>query len=111
MRGSKPTIPIMMAVIMLTVTIADLPRLNSSARAQGVSALPWIPQALQAWGPNSVAVDFGARGLWSYNGSWVQLSRLDPLHMESWGDGYLAIDFGPYGLWTYDGQSWLKISL
>jgi hypothetical protein len=58
-----------------------------------------------------VAVDFGARGLWSYDGAWVQLSRLDPQHMAGWGDGNLAIDFGVHGLWTYNGRSWMKISL
>ncbi len=111
MTGIKLTISIIIVVVLLTVMITDVTRYGSFARAQGVSALPWTPQAMQAWGQNNVAVDFGARGLWSYDGNWIQLSRLDPRHMESWGGGQLAIDFGPHGLWTYDGRSWLKISL
>ena len=111
MHGCKQTTIAIIVATALVAMMAGLPPMNTMVRADGISALPWRPQGIQAWGRDNVAVDYGARGLWSYNGGWVQLSRLDPQHMESWGEGYLAVDFGIHGLWTYDGRSWSKISL
>ena len=68
-------------------------------------------QSLQAWGNNKLAVDFGPKGLWNFDGSWVQLSYWNPRHMEAWGVNQLAVDFGANGLWTFDGKTWQRISL
>ena len=75
-----------------------------------LDVLPAKTEDIQEWGIESIAVDFGQRGLWNYNGSWIQLSRLNPRRMASWGKGKLAVDFGRFGLWVYDGRSWEKIA-
>ncbi len=111
MKFDRRTIFTFGILALLMAMTVSLPLFGPIVRAEGLSALPWKSQGLQSWGRKNVAVDFGARGLWSYDGAWIQLSRLDPQHMTGWGDGNLAIDFGVYGLWTYDGQSWLRISL
>lgn len=105
----KNTIPLLMAML-LSLTAAAMVPWSSVAAAAAPQTASWIAEGLQAWGDHDLAVDFGARGLWSYNGAWIQLSRLDPEKMASWGDGRLAVNFGAHGLWTYDGQAWLKIS-
>jgi hypothetical protein len=73
-------------------------------------------------GDQEVAVDFGANGLWLFDGtsgSWTQLSGLDPDFMVA-GDpnglGYkntLAVDFGVKGLWLYAAGtgSWTQLSV
>ncbi len=99
------------ALVLLMTVIVSMPQFGPVVRAGELSALPWRSQGLQAWGQKNVAVDFGARGLWSYDGAWIQLSRLDPEHMAGWGEGHLAIDFGVHGLWTYNGRTWTRISL
>ena len=61
---------------------------------------------------DELAVDFGADGLWHYDGSlWSNLAGWDPDgDMEAWAGG-LAVDFGAsYGLWNYDGSSWTSIA-
>ena len=78
--------------------------------AQSLPADLWKVEEMQAWGGKNIAIDFGLKGVWSYNGSWIQLSRLDPDKMESWGGNKLAVDFGSYGLWIYDGHAWEKIA-
>ncbi len=75
------------------------------------SAHPWVSEGLQAWGGHRLAVDFGLRGLWSYDGSWIRLSYWNPEAMEAWGGDKLAVNFGPHGLWTYDGVVWIRLSL
>ena len=70
----------------------------------------WSPQMLKSWGSTNLAVDFGASGLWNFNGSWIQLSRWNPERMEAWGDHQLAVDFGANGLWNYDGKTWERLS-
>ena len=105
----KNTIPLVM-VILLSMSVASMLSWASVAEAVEPQASSWIAEDLQAWGDHALAVDFGARGLWSYNGAWIQLSRLNPADMASWGNGRLAVNFGTYGLWTYDGRAWLKIS-
>ncbi len=53
-----------------------------------------------------VAVDFGANGLYAYDGSnLTELTSLNPESITSW-NGKLVGDFGSYGLWLYDGNSW-----
>ncbi len=100
----------LLMVLLLSLSAAAMLPWRAVAAAAAPEAASWIAEDLQAWGDHDLAVDFGARGLWSYNGAWIQLSRLDPDKMVSWGDGRLAVNFGVYGLWTYDGQAWLKIS-
>ena len=98
-------------LILLAAITVSLPAFETGLRAEGIAGLTWKIQGLQSWGRKGLAVDFGARGLWNYNGVWVQLSRLDPQHMTGWGSENLAIDFGSHGLWIYDGRSWTKITL
>lgn len=99
------------ALVLLMTMGGSLPSFGLAVRADAISERAWVPQGLQPWGRKNVAVDFGARGLWSYDGRWIQLSRLDPRHMAGWGAGHLAIDFGVHGLWTYNGRVWTRISL
>jgi hypothetical protein len=55
---------------------------------------------------DELAIDFGANGLWSYDGSsWRKLTSWNPTGISGWG-GSLAVCFGADGLWNYDGTSW-----
>ena len=57
-----------------------------------------------------LAVDFGAGGVWEYDGSaWSSLSRSDVQHLCVY-DGKLVGDFGSGGLWEFDGTSWAKLT-
>jgi hypothetical protein len=111
MRRNKIMISAVAVVCVVGIAIAAQASGATGDWLEALSSGVWIPQGLQAWGDDRLAVDFGSRGLWSYNGVWVQLSRLDPQAMTSWGGANLAVDFGPYGLWTFDGQAWSRISL
>ncbi len=77
---------------------------------QWISA-PWQAQDMITLGKDILIVDFGRNGLWSYDGTWANLSRFDPLRMVNWGGSSLVVDFGPHGLWTYDQSKWVKIAL
>ena len=101
--------PLLIAILLLSSIVGGMPS-ASMAEAALPSAASWIAEGLQAWGDHDLAVDFGARGLWSYNGAWMQLSRLDPKNMATWGGGRLAVNFGAHGVWIYNGRAWLKIS-
>jgi hypothetical protein len=105
----KNTIPLLIVILLLPSMVGVMPN-ASMAEAALPAAASWIAEGLQAWGDHDLAVDFGARGLWSYNGAWMQLSRLDPESMATWGGGLLAVNFGVHGVWTYNGRAWLKIS-
>ena len=72
---------------------------------------PWQTQDMIALGQDILVVDFGRNGLWSYDGTWMRLSHLDPLRMVTWGESNLVVDFGPHGLWTYDQSEWKKIAM
>ncbi len=48
-----------------------------------------------------LAADFGASGLWLYNGAWSGIGG-NPDAMEACGTA-LYVDFGANGLWRYDG--------
>lgn len=101
-----------MLVIMLWVAVSAAIAPDSAAGdTETAPAVPWVLQGFQAWGQRQLAVDFGQRGLWNYDGSWIQLSYWDPETMTTWGDGRLAVDFGPNGLWSYDGVSWVRLSV
>ena len=101
--------PLLIAMLLLASIAGGIPS-ASVVEAALPAAASWIAEGLQAWGDHDLAVDFGARGLWSYNGAWMQLSRLDPENMATWGGGRLAVNFGAHGVWTYNGRAWLKIS-
>lgn len=103
----------MKLTIVITVVfffLMMIPRPVSPTDSQSLPAAIWTVEEMQAWGTNNIAIDFGTKGVWSYNGSWIQLSRLDSHKMESWGGHKLAVDFGCYGLWIYDGRSWEKMA-
>lgn len=104
----KATMVITVTVVFFFLIIIPLPVPN--AHSQSLPAEILKVEHLQAWGAENIAVDFGAKGVWNYNGAWIQLSRLNPLKMESWGGNKLAVDFGSYGLWIYDGHAWEKIA-
>lgn len=104
----KRIMVITVTVVFFSLIIIPLPVPN--AYSQSLPAEILKIEGLQAWGAENIAVDFGAKGVWNYNGDWIQLSRLNPLKMESWGGNKLAVDFGPYGLWIYDGHAWEKIA-
>ena len=75
------------------------------------TSAPWQAEDMISLDKDILVVDFGPNGLWSYDGTWVNLSRFDPLRMVSWGGSGLAVDFGPHGLWVYDQSKWEKIAL
>jgi subtilisin family serine protease len=59
---------------------------------------------------DELALDFGASGLWDYDGgSWALISGSSPEDMVGWSSG-LAMDFGASGLWNYDGSTWTPLS-
>jgi hypothetical protein len=56
-----------------------------------------------------VAVDFGASGLWYYDGNdWTQLSRADPQWLCVYGDNLVG-DYGSQGLWRFNGVRWSQL--
>jgi hypothetical protein len=97
-------------MVILLIAITSRPFLAAATDMEETSARTWRSQMLKAWGNNNLAVDFGSKCLWNYDGSWIQLSRWNPQAMEAWGDHMLAVDFGPNGLWNYDGITWFRIS-
>lgn len=99
---------IVITVVFFILMMIPLP--VSPTDSQSLPAAKWKVEEMQAWGARNIAIDFGIKGVWSYNGSWIQLSRLNSHKMESWGGDKLAVDFGSYGLWIYDGRSWEKIA-
>jgi FG-GAP repeat len=59
---------------------------------------------------DELALDFGASGLWDYDGTnWAFISGSSPEDMAGWSGG-LAMDFGASGLWNFDGSTWTPIS-
>jgi Right handed beta helix region len=59
---------------------------------------------------DELALDFGASGLWDYDGTnWDLISGSSPEDMAGWSGG-LAMDFGASGVWSYDGAAWSPIS-
>jgi len=60
---------------------------------------------------NGIAIDFGALGLWYYDGAdWSRISTADAEWLGIYMDKLVA-DFGAtHGLWQYDGTSWQQIN-
>ncbi len=71
---------------------------------------PWQTEHMVSLGNQILIVDFGQNGLWSYDGTWMRLSHLDPLRMVTWGESNLVVDFGSHGLWKFDQSEWEKIA-
>ena len=59
----------------------------------------------------NIAVDFGTRGLWTYNGDsgWTKLTAADAEWLGTYNDKLVG-DFGAYGIWEFDGSGWTRIS-
>ena len=60
-----------------------------------------------------LAVDFGADGLYSYDGSsWSKLTGWNASNggLARWGTGKLAVDFHTNGVYSYNGSSWSKLT-
>ncbi len=59
--------------------------------------------------PDRVYVDFTGAGLWQYNGSWTQITPLNPNKMIAFGNTLLA-NFPGAGLFQYDGINWTQLT-
>ena len=60
---------------------------------------------------DELAVDFGASGLWHYDGTtWTRKSNWDPDDALAGWAGGLGVDFSANGLWNYDGTTWTRKS-
>ncbi|MBW2285051.1 MAG: hypothetical protein JRF65_10680 [Deltaproteobacteria bacterium] len=60
---------------------------------------------------SELAVDFGAWGVWDYDGiNWISVTATNPQGMGGWAGG-LAMDFGNLGLWNYDNGGWQAVSI
>ncbi|RPI78743.1 MAG: hypothetical protein EHM45_05475 [Desulfobacteraceae bacterium] len=60
---------------------------------------------------NTLVVDFGARGLYAYNGTaWSKFTDRDVECLGIYQDKLVADTGAPYGLWEYDGKEWRQIS-
>jgi peptidase C25-like protein len=82
---------------------------NDAARSPYPSAV-YITVNKSAGYRDELACDFGAAGLWDYDGaSWALISGSSPEDMSGWSGG-LAMDFGASGLWNFDGSTWTPIS-
>jgi hypothetical protein len=74
----------------------------------------WLFARITGWAGvtlgDELALDFGASGLWDYDGTnWAFISGSSPEDMAGWSGG-LALDFGASGLWNFDGTIWTPIS-
>jgi hypothetical protein len=60
---------------------------------------------------DTLVVDFGANGLYSYNGiTWSKFTDLDVQFLGTYHDKLVADTGAQYGLWEYDGTEWKQIS-
>jgi len=58
---------------------------------------------------STLYVDFGASGLWMWNGAvWSQLSVDNPQNMVASGSALYA-DFSGSGIWMWDGAAWSRL--
>jgi hypothetical protein len=53
--------------------------------------------------------DFGAQGLWKYDGSWAEITPDDANLLGSY-KGNLVANFPGHGLWQYDGATWTQLT-
>ena len=93
------------------VVLLSVPLCATTKETQRWAYGPWQTENMVSLGNQILIVDFGRNGLWSYDGTWMRLSHLDPLHMVTWGESNLVVDFGPHGLWKFDRSEWEKIAL
>ena len=102
----------LLMTLVISVVFLSLPlSAGSSKETERWTYGPWQTQNMVSLGNKILIVDFGPNGLWSYDGTWMRLSHLDPLRMVTWGEANLVVDFGSHGLWTYDQSEWVKIAL
>ena len=101
---------IMILVLVIGVCYTPL-MVSSNTETERWAFGPWQTQSMISWGNDMLVVDFGQNGLWSYDGSWIRLSILDPKSMITMGESNLIVDFGSRGLWKFDKLTWEKIAL
>ena len=86
---------------------------NSMETGLGIYRGVIIGNLLKTYGKQQIACDFGAKGIWLYDGGWRQLSAADPdWIIGTWttataGPDYqygvqLVGDFGDTGLWVWE---------
>ena len=95
----------------ILVALLGLPFSATTKETQRWTYGPWQTEHMVSLGNQILFVDFGRNGLWSYDGTWMRLSHLDPLRMVTWGETNLVVDFGSHGLWKFDKSKWEKIAL
>ena len=80
---------------------------------QGVDIACPIPLSTETWdNPRpALAVDFGRRGLWRYDGNdrWIKLARSNPALVHAWGERLLSTFEGKKGLFLLDETGWRRI--
>ena len=104
----KPIQAIILTLVLVIVSLFPV-ELHAATEVESWTAGHWRTQDMISWGGTQLVVDFGINGLWSYNGSWIRLSRWNPEGMVVWGSN-LAVNFGDNGLWNYDGSTWKKLA-
>ena len=59
----------------------------------------------------AIALDFGTRGLWQYDGAWSLLTgwNAGSAGLTDWSGG-LAVDFDGQGLWNRAGPTWTRLA-
>lgn len=100
----------MILVVLIGFCFAPL-HVSSNTETERWTFGPWQIQSMLSWGSDRLIVDFGQNGLWSWDGSWIRLSHLDPERMVTLGESHLVVDFGSHGLWKYDKSVWERIAL
>ncbi len=99
-------------VLFIFLVMCSLPQsMVASTEVERWTIEPWQSQNMASWGNDRLVVDFGANGLWHYDGAWIRLSHWDAENILVWGTSHLVVDFGSHGLWTYDGRDWTKIAI
>jgi hypothetical protein len=58
---------------------------------------------------STLFADFGALGLYGYNGYWSRLTGADPNGLWAHGNRMVA-NFPDYGLYEYDGSNWVLLT-
>ena len=101
--------PLIHSVILLA--FLGVPLSAAAKETQRWTYGPWQAENMVSLGSEILIVDFGENGLWSYDGTWIRLSHLDPLSMITWGESNLVVDFGSHGLWKFNQSEWEKIAL
>ena len=72
------------------------------------------PVGLDGNGVEELVLDAASLGLWIWNGSWAQMSGVNPdalvwANVDADPADELVVDFGAAGIWLYNGGSWSQI--